>query len=53
MAFCDLTQNIACAEAYLKFCIGRVLEASSEDIALLDRFYAKGLIERHKVIRAA
>lgn len=49
MAFCDLNQDISCAEAYLKYCIARVLQDCPEDLGLFDRFYQKGLIDRLRV----
>ena len=49
MAFCDLSQDISCAEAYFKYCVKRVLTECTEELALFDRFYQRGLISRLEV----
>ena len=46
MAFADLEDLMQLAETFLKAVIGQVLEASAEDLALLDKFVAKGLLDR-------
>lgn len=46
MAFADLTDNMDCAESYLKFVVRYVLEHCPEDLAFFDQFVEKGLIER-------
>ena len=50
MAFCNLNQDISCAEAYLKYCIARILKDCPEEMDLFDRFYQKGLIARLEVL---
>ncbi len=53
MAFADLKADMECAEAYLKFCVGYVLEHCKEDLAFFDQFIEKGLLERlHNVVSA-
>jgi asparaginyl-tRNA synthetase len=46
MAFADLEDNRECAEKYLKYLIGFVLEHCAEDMEFFDAFIEKGLIER-------
>ena len=46
MAFADLTDDMACAEEFLKFCIGRALAENAGDLAFFDKFVATGLVER-------
>lgn len=46
LAFADLDDVIACAEAYLKFCISYVLKNCSEDIEFFNKFIEKGLLDR-------
>jgi len=36
IAFCDLTQNMNCAEGYLRHCFRHVLEECGEDLAFLE-----------------
>jgi asparaginyl-tRNA synthetase len=45
MAFCDLDGNVALAEAFLRFVLGRVLEAASEDMRFFDERIEKGVVE--------
>eukprot|EP00210_Caulerpa_lentillifera_P004568 g4358.t1 len=45
MAFCNLTQDISCAESYLKHCIKHILQSCPDDLAFFQRFYQKGLIQ--------
>lgn len=46
MAFCDLEGNRQMAEEMLKYLLRLVLAECSEDMALFDRFIAKGLLAR-------
>ncbi|MBU4395413.1 MAG: asparagine--tRNA ligase, partial [Proteobacteria bacterium] len=46
MAFCDLQGNREVAEEILKYLLRLVLAECSEDLALFDRFIAKGLLAR-------
>jgi asparaginyl-tRNA synthetase len=50
MAFADLSDDISCAEAYLKFCVQYVLDNCKEDIKFFDSRIEKGLIARLKAI---
>jgi asparaginyl-tRNA synthetase len=45
MAFCDLGGNVALAEEFLRFVLGRVLEQASEDMAFFDQRIEKGVVE--------
>jgi len=46
MAFCDLAGNRRIAEELLKYLINDILAVCAEDMALFDRFIARGLIDR-------
>ncbi len=46
MAFADLTDNMDCAEGYLKYVLRYVLEHCQEDLQFFDKFVSEGLIER-------
>lgn len=46
MAFADITDNMDCAEAYLKYIFNYVLQNCQEDIQFFDKFVSEGLIER-------
>lgn len=46
MAFCDLSGVMDTAEAMLKFVISRVLSECSSEMAMLNAYVDKGLIER-------
>jgi asparaginyl-tRNA synthetase len=46
MAFADLSDNMECAESYLKFLFHYVLEHCKEDMEFFDAFIEKGVIER-------
>jgi asparaginyl-tRNA synthetase len=46
MAFCDLSGDMACAEAYLRHCAKRVLERCADDVAFFDAQVERGLAER-------
>jgi len=41
IAFCDLTNNMDCAEGYLRHCFRHVLEENAEDIAFLEDYEEK------------
>jgi len=51
MAFCDLHCNMEVAETLIRDLIGRVLDSCSDDLALFDRFVAKGLIKKLETVR--
>lgn len=46
MAFADLKADMECAESYLKFCVGYVLEHCKEDLEFFDKFIENGLLAR-------
>ena len=46
MAFCDLAGDMDVAEAMLKYVIGYVMDACADELAFLNRFVDKGLLER-------
>jgi asparaginyl-tRNA synthetase len=46
MAFADLTDNMNCAENYLKYCINYLFEHCASDMEFFEKFISKGLIER-------
>lgn len=46
MAFADLTDNMNCAEGYLKFVFKYLLENCAEDMAFFDQYVSEGLIKR-------
>ncbi|KIZ06446.1 asparaginyl-tRNA synthetase [Monoraphidium neglectum] len=46
MAFADLEDDMACAEAYLKHCTRHILEHCAEDLAFFDSMVEKGLLQR-------
>ncbi|MDD3814035.1 MAG: asparagine--tRNA ligase [Desulfocapsaceae bacterium] len=46
MAFCDLPGNMEVAEEMLKYLLRLVLAECREDLALFDRFIAKGLLAK-------
>lgn len=46
MAFADLSDDMDCAEAYLKHVLGHVLENCSEDMEFFDKFVSPGILER-------
>lgn len=50
MAFADLKDDMACAEAYLKYVIRHVLKHCAEDMEFFDAFIEKGIIERLKLV---
>lgn len=51
MSFCDLDCNMDVAQALIRDLIGRVLEHCGEELALFDRFVAKGLVKKLEVVR--
>ncbi|MEE0751518.1 asparagine--tRNA ligase [Frisingicoccus sp.] len=53
IAFADLQDNMALAEAMLKYVINYVLENASEEMAFFNQFVDKGLIERLKHVVAS
>ena len=46
MAFADLTDNMDCAEAFLKYVLKYTLENCVEDLQFFDKFVSEGLIAR-------
>lgn len=52
MAFADLTDDMACAQAFLKHCVKHILESCSEDLAFFEAQYEKGLLSRLRVSAA-
>ncbi|MBV5307729.1 MAG: asparagine--tRNA ligase [Desulfobulbaceae bacterium] len=50
MAFCDLARNRQLAEAMLKFLLRLVLTECAADLALFDRFIAKGLVAKLEAV---
>ena len=42
LAFADLDDVINCSEAYIRFCIGAVLEKNGEDVAFFSDFVSEG-----------
>ncbi len=53
LAFADLTDNIECAEAYIKEVIATVLNECDEDMQFFNQFIEKGLIDRlEKVVKS-
>jgi asparaginyl-tRNA synthetase len=51
MAFCDLNCNMEVAEDLIRALIAGVLETCADDLALFDRFVAKGLIKKLEAVR--
>ncbi len=52
MAFADLNDDMACAEAYIKYCIRAVLERCQADIAFFDAHSSPGLQQKLEHILA-
>jgi asparaginyl-tRNA synthetase len=52
MAFANLDDDIACAEAYLQHCVRHVLDNCKEDLRFFDSRVEKGLIDRLEAITA-
>ncbi len=53
MAFADLNDDCACAEAYLKSVLGVVLNDHREDMQLFDKHICPGLLERLEKVRSS
>ena len=53
IAFADLSDDMALAEGMLKYVIGYVLDNAPEEMAFLNKFVDKGLIERLEGVRKA
>ncbi len=53
MAFCDLQCNMDLAQELIRDLVGRVLQNCTDDLALFDRFVAKGLIKKLEAVCAA
>ena len=51
MAFADLSDDMDCAEAMVKFIISYVMETCSEELAFLNKFIDTGLIDRLNVVK--
>ena len=48
IAFCDLKNNMDCAEGYLRHCFRHVLESNADDLAFLEDFEEKKIKEDEK-----
>lgn len=46
MAFADITDNMECAESYVKFCVRAALEKCHDDLAFFESHVSSGLIAR-------
>lgn len=46
MAFADLADNMDCAESYLKYVLGYVLQNCQEDMQFFDKHVSNGIVER-------
>jgi asparaginyl-tRNA synthetase len=53
LAFADLSDDIACAEAYLKFIVSYILEHCEQDLAFFDQRVEAGLTERLRSVVGA
>ncbi|MEE3420024.1 MAG: asparagine--tRNA ligase [Lachnospiraceae bacterium] len=53
MAFADLSEDMDCAEAMLKYIINYVLENAPEEMAFFNQFVDKGLLERLNHVAAS
>ena len=53
MAFADLEDDMETAEAMLKYVIGYVLDHAPEEMAFLNKFVDKGLLERLEHVRTS
>jgi aspartyl/asparaginyl-tRNA synthetase len=53
MAFADLADDMACAEAYLKHCVEYIMKHCEEDLAFFDGMVEKGLLQRLQVCGCA
>lgn len=52
MAFADLQDNMANAEAFVKSVVGHVLDTCGEDLQFFGKFYDKALLDRLNTVRA-
>ena len=52
LAFADLSDDIDCAEAYLKHCVAHILEHCAADLQFFDQRVEKGLLARLRSIAA-
>ena len=50
LAFADLNDNIACAEAYLKYLMKHILEHCASDLAFFEQRAEKGLTQRLRTV---
>jgi len=50
MAFCDLDENMALAESFLKYLVGHVLENDAQDLRLFAEFIDKNLYSKLKKV---
>lgn len=50
LAFADLSDDIDCAEAYLKHCVAHILEHCAADLQFFDQRVEKGLLARLRSI---
>lgn len=50
MAFASLSDDMANAEAYVKYVVSAVLERCEEDLKFFDKFVEKGLLEKLRVV---
>ena len=48
MAFADITDNMNCAEQYIKHCIKYTLEKYPQDLEFFNKFISPGIIEKLK-----
>ncbi|MBA2727138.1 MAG: asparagine--tRNA ligase [Parachlamydiaceae bacterium] len=46
MAFADITDNMDCAEAFIKYVLKYVLENCPEDMAFFNKYVSEGVVER-------
>jgi len=53
MAFADLKDDMANAEAYVKYCVSAVLDKHQEDIEFFDKFVEKDLLQKLNTVRDA
>lgn len=53
IAFADLADDMELAESMMKYVLNYVLETCPADLAFLNQFYDKGLIERLKAVASA
>ena len=51
MAFCDLVEDMTLAEEMMRYLVRDALENCEEDLAFLNRFVDKGLLERLEFVK--